>query len=69
MGHIATVATRDKIMLQEDRNDGTELCDLIAKWITDLKVACGKGDTEACKELDRAKKRYEDELYAVYGGD
>tara|TARA_B100000073_G_scaffold285966_1_gene247609 strand:- start:3111 stop:3281 length:171 start_codon:yes stop_codon:yes gene_type:complete len=56
-------------MLQEDRNDGTELCDLIAKWITDLKVACGKGDTEACKELDRAKKRYEDELYAVYGGD
>ena len=56
-------------MLYKIREDGTELCDLIAKWIHDLNVACEKGDAEACEEMSRAKKRYEEELYAVYGGD
>jgi hypothetical protein len=46
-----------------------ERCDLIAKWIHELKGACEKGDVEACDELGNAKKQYEDELYVVYGGD
>lgn len=56
-------------MLPETPNTEEERCDLIAKWIHELTTACEKGDNEACDELERAKKQYEEELYAVYGGE
>ena len=56
-------------MLPEAPDTGEERCDLIAKWIHELKIACEKDDEEACEELERAKEQYEDELYAVYGGE
>lgn len=56
-------------MLKDINKDDGEWCDLLAQWIRELKIACEKDDDEACKELDRAKMHYEEELYAVYGGD